>query len=132
MSCSNLFAMELEFVNSERGYPKLIDGSYLFNKDKTIGSRTFWKCEFYYKHRCPARITTANGKVESRWKSHVGHIQTPANVEAAIIKNKVLHFEKNHLHLFFFGDQHFEPLFPKFENINLAIFLVNMFVLCCV
>lgn len=81
--------MELPFVNCERGCPKLIDQAYLFNKERSISNKMFWMCKFYYEYPCPAWITTTNENIEL-CKSYIGHVEIPANVEAAEIKDKVL------------------------------------------
>lgn len=79
-----------KFVESEDGCRKLLDGPYSFTKDKEIKNRTYWRCEFQVLSRCPARITTIDDQVESKWRSH-DHWQSkpPPGVEVTEIKNKV-------------------------------------------
>lgn len=107
----------MQYVSSERGCPKLVDGPYLFCKDKTVSDKTYWRCEFHEKFRYPARITTIDGKIESKWKSHTNRIETQANIDTVKIRIEVLYS------FFFSCRNNIHPIFVQFFVFVIAISL---------
>ena len=76
--------MSLRFVTSERGMPKLIDGGFMYVRDKVVQDTMYWKCEFLKSKHCRAQIHTRDGEIVSRWKTaHMSHTGDAGAVEAA-------------------------------------------------
>lgn len=79
--------MALQYVKSERNKNKLIDGPYLFCKEKTINNRVYWKCDQYYQRKCPARIHVENDVIVNRLKKH-NHAGDDAHLQVVKVLNK--------------------------------------------
>ena len=82
--------MALHFVLSEKKKRKLIDSGHLFVKENEKEERVIWKCDKYYKTRCPARIHSKEDSITRRIgeHNHAGNIsrfeltpQVPPNPE---------------------------------------------------
>lgn len=57
----------------------------LFYKAKWNPIKHIGGVNFILEIRCPARETTRNNEIEYRWKSHLSHVETQANKDAAKI-----------------------------------------------
>jgi hypothetical protein len=78
---------DLKFVTSERGQPKLVEGGFVYLRERTVDTVTYWKCEQHKKKRCRARLHTESGKVIHRWKDeHISHVGDACIVERAELK----------------------------------------------
>nr|CAI5821208.1 unnamed protein product [Callosobruchus analis] len=79
--------MAAEFVLSEKGKKKLLLDGYLYNKDKG-DEKVFWRCDYYYKIKCNARVTTLGNSVLKKNGSH-NHTADAREVEKTKFYNKM-------------------------------------------
>lgn len=86
--------MSLEFVESERGHLKLCDKGFMYYFDRENGAKTHWKCQFVKKFRCPARVTTENGKITHYSEREHNHVGDVANVEKEKVSAAIRHAAK--------------------------------------
>lgn len=77
----------LKYVISERNKEKLVDGGFLYVKDKVVGEVVHWRCELFQKKKCRARLHTRGDEIVRRWKTeHVSHTGDARAVEVAELK----------------------------------------------
>ena len=72
----------LKFVVNERGKQKLVNGGFMFLKDKVVGDVTHWRCDMYQKKHCRVCLHTFAGKIVRHWKDHPPHLGDAALIEA--------------------------------------------------
>lgn len=58
-----MIGMELEFVKNTKGKDQLIYRGFIYNKERELKDKTYWKCIEYYTTRCKGRVHTAMSQV---------------------------------------------------------------------
>ena len=80
--------MALEYVNSEKGKPKLVDSGHLFIRDRSTETKVLWKCDKSRKQTCRARLHTEGDNIIHRIGDH-NHAADIAAVQASRVVNAV-------------------------------------------
>lgn len=80
--------MPLQYVNSEKGKPKLINDGHLFVKDKISDEKIIWKCEKFFTLKCRARCHTKNDIIVLKLGNH-NHTADAACVAVAKVLNSI-------------------------------------------
>lgn len=78
----------MEYVLSEKGKPKIVKDGYLYNRDKVLNNKTFWKCEKFAVFKCRARLHTVNENIVKFLGDH-NHAADVAGVKARQVVNSV-------------------------------------------
>lgn len=78
-------------LETQRGGNYFADDGYLFVKQKTnlAGTIIYWQCiEYRTALKCPARISTKNGIVQTRKNSHICKA-SPTKIEVKTFNSEV-------------------------------------------
>jgi len=51
-----MVGMELEFVRNTKGKDQLIYRGFIYNKERELKDKTYWKCVEYYTMKCKERM----------------------------------------------------------------------------
>lgn len=62
--------MPLTYIKSIRGKDKLVNNNFIYVNDKKTEEKVFWKCEYFKKKNCNARVHTANDAVVHTLNKH--------------------------------------------------------------
>ena len=60
---------------------------YIYNKERTRGTKTHWDCTGRRKFGCKSRLVTLEGKIVNQTKVH-NHLPTEISPKKAFIKQK--------------------------------------------
>ena len=78
------------FIRSERNKRKLIDEeNYVYDKHVEYDTKTYWRCELFYKGGCRARVHTTSGCDSGEITFRSGVHQHPSNSAAVNAKKTV-------------------------------------------
>lgn len=72
--------MPLKFVKSQKGKNLLVDGGYLYIKEKNSLNITIWRCVEYTSAKCRGRCHTKNDEVIHTSNNH-NHVANTAEIE---------------------------------------------------
>ena len=65
-----------QFISTKMGNLQLLDSmGFIYNKDRTIGSKTHWECNGRRKFGCKTRLQTVEGKIIYQSVEH-NHLPT--------------------------------------------------------
>jgi hypothetical protein len=62
--------MELNYVTSEKGKPRLNHHRHLFFKEKQTNAKIIWRCTEHRKQACKARLHTTSTEIISEIGGH--------------------------------------------------------------
>lgn len=79
----------LQFVLSEKGKRMLIYEGFLYHKNKTADTKTYWRCAHYHELHCNSRIVTeADDEVISASNIHT-HAANPVDINKRSVINEL-------------------------------------------
>ncbi|KAJ8866606.1 hypothetical protein PR048_032466 [Dryococelus australis] len=64
-------AGRFHFIKSLRGHVQLVCNNYLYTRNNQSGSKTFWRCIDYHRHKCCARGVTSGSVLELVTGHHI-------------------------------------------------------------
>lgn len=80
--------MTLKCLESEKGKNKLCENGYMYNHDHTVVDMIHWRCQYYFKFKCLACVSTRKKKIVRRLYDH-NHVGDAAEVEAAQVLQQI-------------------------------------------
>lgn len=78
----------LEFIKGNRGNNKLIHKSFAFLKDGKGKDVEYWKCEFFRRFKCKARVHTDNENIVKEVNEH-NHSRDVVNIDVKRVIEEV-------------------------------------------
>lgn len=60
-----------QFISTKMGNLQLLDSmGFIYNKDRTVGSKTHWECNGRRRFGCKTRLQTVEGKITFKKVEH--------------------------------------------------------------
>ena len=77
-----------QFISTKHGNLQLLDSKgYIYNKERTRGTKTHWDCTGRRKFGCKSRLVTLEGKIVNQTKVH-NHLPTEISPKKQLIRQK--------------------------------------------
>ena len=77
-----------QFISTKHGNLQLLDSKgYIYNKERTRGTKTHWDCTGRRKFGCKSRLVTLEGKIVNQTKVH-NHLPAEISPKKEFMKQK--------------------------------------------
>ena len=77
-----------QFISTKHGNLQLLDSKgYIYNKERTRGTKTHWDCTGRRKFGCKSRLVTLEGKIVNQTKVH-NHLPAEITKKKEFMKQK--------------------------------------------